>query len=77
MANAKLAEIQLKLSAEEAGYLLDALWAHLGGTLATDREPLGRIRIALDSAGVKRLRAHRENNDYAQLYRNPEEVYRP
>ena len=53
-----VAEYQLTLSAEEAGYLLDLLTAHVGGELTLDREPLGAIRLALKDAGVSRKYAH-------------------
>lgn len=45
----------LHLDVDEAGYLVDLLNGHIGGTIAIDTEPLGRIRLALDNAEVKRL----------------------
>lgn len=59
----------LELDEEEAGYLKDLLAAHVGGTLTTDRQPLGRIRVALED--VPRLHAvnSRISGAYAVLGR--------
>lgn len=47
--------ILLALDSEEAGYLLDLLSAHVGGTLTINDAPLGRVRKALEGADVRRL----------------------
>jgi hypothetical protein len=41
--------INLKIDKEAAGYLVDLLNAQIGGRATIDREPLGRVRMALDS----------------------------
>ena len=62
--------IVLTLDAQEAGYLLDLLSAHVGGSLTTSDQPLGRIRSALHSAKVKRINAwnQRGSTVYASLF---------
>ena len=76
MAKAKakiVVDVTLKLDAEEAGYLLDLLSAHVGGNLCLEDEPLGRIRIALEGVAVRRLYAvnkQRTGSRYAALYRD-------
>lgn len=56
--------ITLTLDEEEAGYLLDLLSAHVGGSLTRDHAPLARIRLALNDAEVERLRALNYNQGY-------------
>lgn len=53
----KKTTVKLELDSEEAGYLFDLLYAHVGGPLTLRDFPLGRIREALDDAGVTRLYA--------------------
>lgn len=47
----------VELDAEEAGYLLELLMAHVGGTLTLEGQPLGNIRVALEEADVERIEA--------------------
>lgn len=56
--------ITLTLDEEEAGYLLDLLSDHVGGSLTLDLAPLGRIRLALNDAEVERLYAFNSNQGY-------------
>lgn len=58
MAEVQRNRIALLLDDHEAGYLLDLLQGHVGGTLTLDYEPLGRIRQALNAANVTRLYAN-------------------
>lgn len=41
--------ISLKIDKEAAGYLVDLLNSQVGGRATIDREPLGRVRMALDA----------------------------
>lgn len=40
--------ITLVIDKEAAGYLVDLLNSEVAGKITTDREPLGRVRLALD-----------------------------
>jgi hypothetical protein len=40
--------VTLVIDKEAAGYLVDLLNAEIAGKITTDREPLGRVRLALD-----------------------------
>ena len=65
-----ITRVQLTLNAEEAGYLLDLLTAHVGGELTEPSGPLGNILGALKGAKVKRIYARNsKGNVYASLYR--------
>ena len=55
--------VTLTLDTEEAGYLLDLLLHHVAGHLTSDDEPLGSIRVALETSGVERRRAWNVNTD--------------
>lgn len=62
----------VEMDVEEAGYLLELLMAHVGGTLMLEGQPLGNIRIALEEAGVERIEAEnyqRVGFQYAALRR--------
>lgn len=69
--------VTLLLDSEEAGYLLNALTEHLGGVLLTKDAPLGRIRSALQEAGVKEVHAdpHHLHEGYPSLYGAPGSVW--
>lgn len=71
MATATSPKVTLTLDTEEAGYLIDLLAAHVGGSLLDASEPLGRIRQALRAAGVERRHAVARPNgqSYAAIYR--------
>lgn len=68
MAEVQRNRIALLLDDHEAGYLLDLLQGHVGGTLTLDYEPLGRIRQALNAASVKRLYPNRSDQYGAHGY---------
>ena len=53
--------VNLDLDPIEAGCLLDLLMAHVGGPATKDREPLGRIRVALLQAEVQRAKMENTN----------------
>jgi hypothetical protein len=53
--------ITLVIDKEAAGYLVDLLNAEVAGKITTDREPLGRIRLALDKI--------RFGNDSSQAFK--------
>lgn len=68
--------VTLDLDPEEAGYLIDLLSAHVGGSLTTNAQPLGRIRAALVAAGVTRHNAwnSRGRQTYASLFATRQEA---
>lgn len=72
----KTTRVTLAMDEEEAGYLLDALSAHLAGSLVNSNNPLGKVRMALEEAKVQRIRAWRIKGlgDYAALYATKEDV---
>ena len=58
----------LELDGEEAGFLLDLLGAHVGGTLVSGGQPLGRVLDKLEHQGVLRFYAKNFASGYANLH---------
>jgi hypothetical protein len=67
----------LTLDADEAGYLQELLYAHIGGGLTTWGQPFGRILEALSDAGAPHRSIRNLNEEAPNGQRMPYSVLWP